>query len=97
MSVKIRMHRAGAKRKPFYRIVVADSRMPRDGRFIEQVGYYNPVSQPKELKLDEDKIFEWLQKGAQPSDTVRSLLSGAGLMAKLHDANTTSNLLLEKA
>lgn len=62
MSVKIRMHRAGAKRKPFYRIVVADSRMPRDGRFIEQVGYYNPVSQPKELKLDEDKIFEWLQK-----------------------------------
>lgn len=86
MSVKIRMHRAGAKRKPFYRIVVADSRMPRDGRFIEQVGYYNPVSQPKELKLDEDKIFEWLQKGAQPSDTVKSLLSGAGLMAKLHDA-----------
>ena len=86
MSIKIRMHRAGAKRKPFYRIVVADSRMPRDGRFIEQVGYYNPVSQPKELKLDEDKIFEWLQKGAQPSDTVRSLLSGAGFMAKLHDA-----------
>ena len=77
------MHRAGAKRKPFYRIVVADSRMPRDGRFIEQVGYYNPVSQPKELKLDEDKIFDWLQKGAQPSDTVRSLLSGAGLMASL--------------
>ena len=64
MSVKIRMHRAGAKRKPFYRIVVADSRMP----------------------LDEDKIFDWLQKGAQPSDTVRSLLSGAGLMTKLHDA-----------
>ena len=85
MSVKIRMHRAGAKRKPFYRIVIADSRMPRDGRFIEQVGYYNPVSQPKELKLDEDKIFEWLKKGAQPSDTVRSFLSSAGLMAKLHD------------
>lgn len=85
MSVKIRMRRVGAKRKPFYRIVVADSRAPRDGRFIEEVGYYNPVSQPKELKLDEDKIFEWLKKGAQPSDTVRSLLSGAGLMAKLHD------------
>ncbi|KRL19408.1 30S ribosomal protein S16 [Lactobacillus amylolyticus DSM 11664] len=80
------MHRMGAKRKPFYRIVVADSRMPRDGRFIEEVGYYNPVSTPKELKLDEDKIFAWLQKGAQPSDTVRSLLSGAGLMQKLHDA-----------
>ena len=85
MSVKIRMRRMGAKRKPFYRIVVADSRAPRDGRFIEEVGYYNPVTQPKELKLDEDKIFEWLKKGAQPSDTVRSLLSGAGLMAKLHD------------
>lgn len=85
MSVKIRMRRMGAKRKPFYRIVVADSRAPRDGRFIEEVGYYNPVSQPKELKLDEDKIFEWLKKGAQPSETVRSLLSGAGLMAKLHD------------
>ena len=85
MSVKIRMRRMGAKRKPFYRIVVADSRAPRDGRFIEEVGYYNPVSQPKELKLDEDKIFEWLKKGAQPADTVRSLLSGAGLMAKLHD------------
>ncbi|AZA15880.1 30S ribosomal protein S16 [Lactobacillus delbrueckii] len=85
MSVKIRMRRMGAKRKPFYRIVVADSRAPRDGRFIEEVGYYTPVSQPKELKLDEDKIFEWLKKGAQPSDTVRSLLSGAGLMAKLHD------------
>lgn len=80
------MRRMGSKRKPFYRIVVADSRAPRDGRFIEEVGYYNPVSQPKELKLDEEKVFAWLQKGAQPSDTVRSLLSGAGLMQKLHDA-----------
>ena len=86
MAVKIRMSRMGSKRKPFYRIVVADSRAPRDGRFIEEVGYYNPVSQPKELKLDEEKVFAWLQKGAQPSDTVRSLLSGAGLMQKLHDA-----------
>ncbi|KRL64001.1 30S ribosomal protein S16 [Lactobacillus psittaci] len=86
MAVKIRMRRMGSKRKPFYRIVVADSRAPRDGRFIEEVGYYNPVSQPKELKLNEEKVFEWLQKGAQPSDTVRSLLSGAGLMQKLHDA-----------
>lgn len=86
MAVKIRMRRMGSKRKPFYRIVVADSRAPRDGRFIEEVGYYNPVSQPKELKLDEEKVFAWLQKGAQPSDTVRSVLSGAGLMQKLHDA-----------
>ena len=74
MSVKIRMRRMGSKRKPFYRIVVADSRMPRDGRFIEEVGYYNPLTNSDEVKLEEDKIFEWLEKGAQPSDTVRSLL-----------------------
>ena len=81
MSVKIRMRRMGSKRKPFYRIVVADSRMPRDGRFIEEVGYYNPLT-----NSEEDKIFEWLEKGAQPSDTVRSLLSKAGLMTRYHDA-----------
>lgn len=86
MSVKIRMRRMGSKRKPFYRIVVADSRMPRDGRFIEKVGYYNPLTNPDEVKLEEDKIFEWLEKGAQPSDTVRSLLSKAGLMTRYHDA-----------
>ena len=86
MSVKIRMRRMGSKRQPFYRIVVADSRMPRDGRFIEEVGYYNPLTNPDEVKLEEDKIFEWLEKGAQPSDTVRSLLSKAGLMTRYHDA-----------
>lgn len=86
MSVKIRMRRMGSKRKPFYRIVVADSRMPRDGRFIEEVGYYNPLTNPDEVKLEEDKIFEWLEKGAQPSDIVRSLLSKAGLMTRYHDA-----------
>ena len=86
MSVKIRMRRMGSKGKPFYRIVVADSRMPRDGRFIEEVGYYNPLTNPDEVKLEEDKIFEWLEKGAQPSDTVRSLLSKAGLMTRYHDA-----------
>ena len=86
MSVKIRMRRMGSKRKPFYRIVVADSRMPRDGRFIEEVGYYNPLTNPDEVKLEEDNIFEWLEKGAQPSDTVRSLLSKAGLMTRYHDA-----------
>ena len=62
MSVKIRMRRMGSKRKPFYRIVVADSRMPRDGRFIEEVGYYNPLTNPDEVKLEEDKIFEWLER-----------------------------------
>lgn len=86
MSVKIRMRRMGSKRKPFYRVVVADSRMPRDGRFIEEVGYYNPLTNPAEVKLEEDKVFEWLEKGAQPSDTVRSLLSKAGLMKRYHDA-----------
>ena len=86
MSVKIRMRRMGSKRKPFYRIVVADSRMPRDGRFIEEVGYYNPLTNPDGVKLEEDKIFEWLEKGAQPSDTVRSLLSKAGLVTRYHDA-----------
>ena len=84
--VKIRLRRMGAKKAPFYRIVVADSRMPRDGRFIEEVGYYNPLTNPDEVKLEEDKIFEWLEKGAQPSDTVRSLLSKAGLMTRYHDA-----------
>ena len=86
MSVKIRMRLMHSKRKPLYRIVVADSRMPRDGRFIEEVGYYNPLTNSDEVKLEEDKIFEWLEKGAQPSDTVRSLLSKAGLMTRYHDA-----------
>ncbi|WP_010623650.1 30S ribosomal protein S16 [Companilactobacillus versmoldensis] len=85
MSVKIRMKRMGSKLRPFYRIVVADSRSPRDGRFIEQVGYYNPISQPEELKLEDDKIMDWLQKGAQPSDTVRNLLKKDGLMQKYHE------------
>lgn len=85
MSVKIRMKRMGSKLRPFYRIVVADSLSPRDGRFIEQVGYYNPISQPEELKLEDDKIMDWLQKGAQPSDTVRNLLKKDGLMQKYHE------------
>ena len=90
MSVKIRMRRMGSKRKPFYRLVVADSRMPRDGRFIEEVGFYNPLSDTDSVKLDEEKVFAWLQKGAQPSDTVRSLLSKAGLMKKYHEAKYLS-------
>lgn len=85
MSVKIRMS-YGLKKKAFYRLVVADSRMPRDGRFIEEVGFYNPLSDTDSVKLDEEKVFAWLQKGAQPSDTVRSLLSKAGLMKKYHEA-----------
>ncbi|ADG41239.1 MULTISPECIES: 30S ribosomal protein S16 [Leuconostoc] len=82
MSVKIRLKRMGAKKRPFYRVVIADSRSPRDGRFIETVGTYNPISQPEEIKLDEAKILSWLSNGAQPSDTVRNLLSHAGILAK---------------
>lgn len=86
MAVKIRMRRMGSKRKPFYRLVVADSRTPRDGRFIEEVGYYNPLSNPKQIKIEEERVLDWLNKGAQPSDTVRSLLSNAGIMKKFHEA-----------
>ncbi|CCF24772.1 30S ribosomal protein S16 [Leuconostoc citreum LBAE C10] len=82
MSVKIRLKRMGAKKRPFYRVVIADSRSPRDGRFIETVGTYNPIAQPAEIKLDEAKILTWLSNGAQPSDTARNLLSNAGILAK---------------
>ena len=77
MAVRIRLKRVGAKKAPVYRIVVADSRCPRDGRFIEEIGYYNPISEPVELKVDRAKADEWIKKGAQPSDTVRGLLKKA--------------------
>lgn len=76
--VKIRLKRMGMKKKPFYRIVVADSRSPRDGRFIESIGYYNPVSQPAEIKIDNEKAAAWLKTGAQPTETVRTLLRKSG-------------------
>ncbi len=79
MSVKIRLRRTGAKRQPSYRFVVADSRSPRDGRFLEIVGHYNPRRTPVELVLDEDKVKRWLGQGAQPSDTVARLLADKGL------------------
>lgn len=84
MAVKIRLKRMGAKKRPFYRVVVADSRSPRDGRFIEEIGTYNPVAQPADVKIDEAKALDWLKKGAQPSDTVRNLFSKQGLMEKFH-------------
>ncbi len=80
MAVKIRMKRMGAKKKPFYRFVVADARSPRDGRFIEELGYYNPVSDPVELKVDAEKVEKWLQNGAQPTDTVRALFKKQGII-----------------
>ena len=76
--VKIRLRRMGAKKAPFYRIVVADSRYPRDGRFIEEVGTYNPVVNPAELKVDVDRAQAWIKTGAQPTETVRDLLKKAG-------------------
>lgn len=80
MAVKIRLKRMGAKKKPFYRIVVADSRAPRDGKFIEEIGYYNPISEPVELKIDGEKAQKWLNNGAQPSDTVKALLKKQGIL-----------------
>ena len=74
MAVKIRLRRMGAKKKPFYRVVVADSRFPRDGRFIEELGYYNPLKEPIEFKVDNEKVKTWIKNGAQPTDTVKSLL-----------------------
>ncbi len=74
MAVKIRLRRMGAKKAPFYRIVVADSRFPRDGRFIEEIGFYDPTKEPAEFKVDADKVKSWLANGAQPTDSVRALL-----------------------
>ena len=82
MSVKIRLRRIGAKKHPFYRLVVADSRSPRDGKFIEILGTYDPMTEPVKLNLDQDKIKAWLQKGARPSDTARAFLIGQGMLPK---------------
>ncbi|HOJ11082.1 MAG TPA: 30S ribosomal protein S16 [Clostridiales bacterium] len=74
MAVKIRLKRVGAKKSPHYRVVVADSRYPRDGRFIEEIGYYNPASEPSVVNVDKEKAIQWIKNGAQPTDTVRALL-----------------------
>ena len=78
--VKIRLRRMGAKKAPYYRIVVADSRFPRDGRFIEELGSYDPCKQPAEVKIDEERAGSWLKSGAQPTETVRALLKKAGVL-----------------
>ena len=85
MSVKIRLTRIGRHKDPFFRIVAADSRSPRDGRFIETVGTYNSVANPAEVKFDEELTLKWLRNGAIPTDTVRSLLSNAGILKKFHE------------
>ncbi|WP_409227456.1 30S ribosomal protein S16 [Gudongella sp. SC589] len=79
MAVKIRLRRMGAKKTPFYRIVVADSRAPRDGRFIEELGYYNPLTEPKTVKIDNEKAAKWLKNGAKPTETVERLFKNSGL------------------
>ncbi len=86
MAVRIRLKRMGAHKAPFYRIVVSDSRSPRDGRFIEEIGTYNPVVQPAAVSIDEEKAMKWLQTGAQASDTVRNLFSKAGIMKRFHES-----------
>lgn len=78
--VKIRLRRMGAKKNPFYRIVVADSRFPRDGRFIEEIGTYNPLTEPSEIKVDGERVAKWMKTGAQPTDTVKALLKKAGVL-----------------
>ena len=86
MAVKIRLTRMGSKKKPYYRINVADSRSPRDGRFIETVGTYNPLVEENQVTLKEDRVLAWLADGAQPSDTVRNILSKEGVLKKFHDS-----------
>ena len=80
MAVKIRLRRMGAKKSPIYRVVVADSRYPRDGRFIEEIGTYNPMANPSEIKIDADKAKQWIDNGAQPTDSVKSLLKRSGIV-----------------
>ena len=82
MAVKIRLKRMGSKKKPFYRIISTDSRNPRDGRFIETLGYYNPLTDPVQIKVDEDNVFKWMERGAVPTDTAASLLKQVGVMQK---------------
>jgi small subunit ribosomal protein S16 len=86
MATRIRLKRIGAHKAPVYRVVVSDSRSPRDGRFIEEIGLYNPVAQPAQVQIDEEKALKWLRNGAQASDTVRSLLSKTGVLKKFHES-----------
>jgi small subunit ribosomal protein S16 len=80
MAVKIRLRRMGAKKAPFYRVIVADERSPRDGKFIDEIGYYNPLKNPAEIKIDEEKAQKWINDGAQPTETVKSILKKSGIV-----------------
>ena len=92
MAVKLRLKRTGAKKAPRYRIVAADSRFPRDGRDIETIGYINPTTDPETVVLDAEKALDWLNKGAQPSDTVRNILSRQGVMKRFHDQKAAAKV-----
>lgn len=85
MAVKMRLKRMGAKKRPFYRIVVADSRFPRDGRFIEEIGYYNPIETPAKVEVNKELAMKWLKNGATPTDTVRDILSKQGILKEFHE------------
>jgi small subunit ribosomal protein S16 len=85
MAVKIRLRRMGGKKDSFFRIVVADSRSPRDGRFIDSIGYYDPTTDPATVKMDEEKALEWMEKGAQVTDTVKALLQKQGTLKKIDE------------
>ncbi len=86
MATKIRLKRMGAKKNPFYRVVVADARSPRDGRFIEEIGYYDPTTNPATIKIDEEKALKWLSDGAKPTDTAKSLLQKQGVLVKFTES-----------
>lgn len=90
MAVKIRLKRMGAKQRPFYRVVVADSRSPRDGRFIEEIGTYNPIMEPAEIKINKEAAIKWIGNGAQPTDTVRALFRKSGILEAIHNSKKES-------
>ena len=89
MAVKIRLTRMGATKRPSYRIVATDSRSPRDGKYLEQIGFYNPLTNPAEIKVNEEVALKWLSVGAQPTDTVKTLLTNAGVMKKFQDTKAS--------
>ncbi|NLL82452.1 MAG: 30S ribosomal protein S16 [Tissierellia bacterium] len=96
MAVKIRLKRMGAKKNPFYRIVVSDSRSPRDGRFIEEIGYYNPLTEPKTVKFDNEKALKWIKNGARPTDTVERLFKTSGLYNTSEEADVKEETVEEE-
>jgi small subunit ribosomal protein S16 len=97
MTVKIRLKRTGMKKQPGYRVVVADSRSPRDGRIIENLGWYNPLTEPSTIKIDEEKALGWLKNGAQPTESVTSLLKRSGIMARFEQEKAAASTKTEQA